>query len=99
MAVVVTGKKPLKNWIAERSFYLPTEATQILTASTFILCNCLMELQLPCDRKFLHYSNYFSEFQDKFDHDKGQKSAISGRRLHWRLSTGFLLFLQYLCAI
>ena len=38
--------------------------------------------------------------QDTFDHDKGQKSAISGRRLHWRLSTGFfLLFLQYLCAI
>ena len=30
--------------------------------------------------------------QDKFDHDKGQKSAISGRRLHWTLSTGFLLF-------
>ena len=27
--------------------------------------------------------------QDQFDHDKGQKSAISGRRLHWRLSTGF----------
>ena len=27
--------------------------------------------------------------QDKFDHDKGQKSAISGRRLHWGLSTGF----------
>ena len=40
------------------------------------------------------------KIQDKFDHDKGQKSAISGRRLHWRLSTGFfLLFLQYLCAI
>ena len=31
-------------------------------------------------------------FQDKFDHDKGQKSAISGRRLHWRLSTGFFAF-------
>ena len=30
--------------------------------------------------------------QDKFDHDKGQKSAISGRRLHWRLSTGFFGF-------
>ena len=30
--------------------------------------------------------------QDKFDHDKGQKSAISGRRLHWRLSTGFCAF-------
>ena len=28
----------------------------------------------------------------KFDHDKGQKSAISGRRLHWRLSTGFFAF-------
>ena len=27
--------------------------------------------------------------QDQFDHDKGQKYAISGRRLHWRLSTGF----------
>ena len=26
------------------------------------------------------------------DHDKGQKSAISGRRLHWRLSTGFFAF-------
>ena len=31
-------------------------------------------------------------FQDTFDHDKGQKSAISGRRLHWRLSTGFIAF-------
>ena len=30
--------------------------------------------------------------QDKFDHDKGQKSAISGRRLHWRLSTGLFAF-------
>ena len=30
--------------------------------------------------------------QDKFDHNKGQKSAISGRRLHWRLSTGFFAF-------
>ena len=28
----------------------------------------------------------------KIDHDKGQKSAISGRRLHWRLSTGFFAF-------
>ena len=39
------------------------------------------------------------QIQDKFDHDKGQKSAISGRRLHWRLSTGFFAFFQYLCAI
>ena len=30
--------------------------------------------------------------QDKFDHDKGQKSAILGRRLHWRLSIGFFAF-------
>ena len=30
--------------------------------------------------------------QDTFDHDKGQKSAISGRRLHWRLSIGFFAF-------
>ena len=33
-----------------------------------------------------------SDCQDQFDHDKGQKSAISGRRLHWRLSTGFFVF-------
>ena len=33
-----------------------------------------------------------AENQDTFDHDKGQKSAISGRRLHWRLSTGFFAF-------
>ena len=30
--------------------------------------------------------------QDTFDHDKGQKSVISGRRLHWRLSTEFFAF-------
>ena len=30
--------------------------------------------------------------QDKFDRDKGQKSAISGRLLHWRLSTGIFCF-------
>ena len=30
--------------------------------------------------------------QSTFDHDKGQKSAISGRRLHWRLSTGIFGF-------
>ena len=35
--------------------------------------------------------------QGTFDHDKGQKSA--GHCLHWRLSIGFLLFLQYVCAI
>ena len=42
----------------------------------------------PCIREELKGNN----FQDKFDHDKGQKSAISGRRLHWRLSTGFFAF-------
>ena len=30
--------------------------------------------------------------QDTFDHDKGQKSGISGHRLHWRLSTRFFAF-------
>ena len=43
---------------------------------------------LPTKKK--NSENYF--FQDKFDHDKGQKSAISGRRLQWRLSTGFFAF-------
>ena len=38
-----------------------------------------------------HFS-YMRKTQDKFDHNKGQKSAISGRRLHWRLSTGFFVF-------
>ena len=37
------------------------------------------------------------ESQDAFDHDKGQKSAILGRRLHWIFrifSTGFFLLLS-----
>ena len=39
-----------------------------------------------------------NRIQDKFDHDKGQKSAISGRRLHWRLSTGSFAFFQvFMC--
>ena len=41
--------------------------------------------------------------QDAFDHDRGQKSAISGRRLHWIFlifSSGFfLLFLQVVCVV
>ena len=32
------------------------------------------------------------KIRTRFDHDKGQKSAISGRRLHWRLSTRFFVF-------
>ena len=43
-------------------------------------------------RKFLFSKIHMNVYQDKFDHDKGQKSAIPGRRLHWRLSTGFLVF-------
>ena len=27
--------------------------------------------------------HHVSDFRTTFDHDKGQKSAISGRRLHW----------------
>ena len=40
--------------------------------------------------------------QDAFGHHKGQKSAISGRRLHWIssfLQWVFFLFLQVLCVI
>ena len=33
--------------------------------------------------------------QDTFDHDKGQKSAISGRRLRWI----FLSFLQWIFSL
>ena len=33
--------------------------------------------------------------QDVFDHDKGQKSAISGRRLHWN----FLNFLKSILSL
>ena len=43
-------------------------------------------------RALLFTPDIKSFFQDTFDHDKGQKSAISGRRLHWRLSTGFFAF-------
>ena len=50
-----------------------------------------------CPRNFryryrLEIRMYFSNYQDTFDRDKGQKSAISGHRLHWRLSTGFFAF-------
>ena len=38
------------------------------------------------------HANECRIIQDTFDHDKVQKSAISGRRLHWRLSTGFFAF-------
>ena len=42
--------------------------------------------------------NLTNDTQDKFDHDKGQKSAISGCRLHWRLSTGFFaLYPVFMC--
>ena len=33
-------------------------------------------------------------FQDAFDHDKGQKSTISRRRLHWIFSSGVFLLLS-----
>ena len=50
---------------------------------------------------FWHLNAWFiSLYQDKFDHDKGQKSAISGRRLHWRLSTGSFAFsLVFMCKL
>ena len=33
--------------------------------------------------------------QDKFDHDKGQKSAISGRRLHWIFCVFSSIYVQF----
>ena len=44
--------------------------------------------------RFLSKKKEFTrnESQDTFDHDKGQKSAISGRHLHWI----FLNFLQWI---
>ena len=30
-----------------------------------------------------HVLLVFEKIQDAFEHDKGQKSAILGRRLHW----------------
>ena len=41
---------------------------------------------------FAFQLSFFTYSQDSFDHDKGQKSAISGRRLH-RI---FLNFLQWI---
>ena len=35
------------------------------------------------------------QFQDAFDHDKGQKSAISGRRLHWIFCFFSSFYVQY----
>ena len=61
-------------------------------SACFICCHAadLLEAQKP--RKFKSSSKVTKKIQDKFDHDKGQKSAISGCRLHWRLSTEFFAF-------
>ena len=49
------------------------------------------------DPQFFRHLHFY-QAQDKFDHDKGQKSAILGRRLHWRLSTGlFAFFPVFMC--
>ena len=48
------------------------------------------------DNKLGKFANVI---QDKFDHDKGQKSAISGAVSTAGSPLDFLLFLQYLCAI
>ena len=50
--------------------------------------------------KLSKFSLKISRIQDKFDHDKGQKSAIFGappplEALHWI----FAFFIQYLCTI
>ena len=63
---------------------------------TPLALNCQKGQRLPA---LGVHKNSVSHFQGTFDHDKGQKSAISGRHLHWRLSAGFFAFLQYLCAI
>ena len=55
-----------------------------------ISCTQLPRLHAATPGNFYLISHH--SFQDTFDHDKGQKSAISGRRLHWRLSTGFFAF-------
>ena len=47
-------------------------------------------LKKDLDKNLVRLSSY----QETFDHDKGQRSAISGRRVHWRLSIGFFAFLQ-----
>ena len=57
-----------------------------------MLCFVVFGHQGPFDNDTCQKSANITVFQDKFDHDKGQKSAISGRRLHWRLSTGFFAF-------
>ena len=55
----------------------------IATANNYCSCGIHPFSELP---------KTLCNIQDAFDHDKGQKSAISGRRLHWRLSTGFFVF-------
>ena len=61
-----------------------------------------MGIEPPTSREASEFDGSVWVNQDKFDHDKGQKSAISNfeapsplEALHWI----FFLFLQYLCAI
>ena len=63
-------------------------------------CQLQIFLEIPSEKLSIEITRDFvraknreeTKGQDKFDHDKGQKSAISGRRLHWRLSTRFCAF-------
>ena len=53
----------------------------------------------PCPRDLTSSAPICADLcQDKFDHDKGQKSAISGRRLHWRLSRWIFCFFSSIYA-
>ena len=40
----------------------------------------------------------FCDCQDKFDHNKGQKSAISGHRFHWIVYLNFLRWMFVPCS-
>ena len=46
---------------------------------------CLSWCFWPCELRQIRATLTMSQSQDTFDHDKGQKSAIWGRLLHWIL--------------
>ena len=66
----------------------PTKVVSI----RYVISLCLMVLNRRDILNRWALSPGIAMAQDKFDHDEGQKSAISGRRLHWRLSTGIFAF-------
>ena len=75
-----------------RGSFLDTYALHDINCSQMPACTAPIAFRSWITLHKLFSDEFCINCSGKFDHDKGQKSAISGRRLHWRLSTGLFCF-------